>query len=242
MLYYDVYIARPTYCFILMCTCGLTVAIERICYAILSSCVTSQRPTSYTVRLHTQRSRSHSSRTPVRAMWTFPLTCTCPEPEFSSGSVQFIRWERRRHDVRRYTLAIACGALHVSPGGMFHNCRATYTVRPTCDRDIRLRQTYQPLGQSSRSITLYYTCHSVETSAVFNGRHRSRPFGRMGTFIAQLDTEEMSEIKYSAVRIRTSHGHSQNVNHSSNFISARSILSTITDALISCCWRNAFNR
>jgi len=122
------------------------------------------------------------------------------------------------------------------------HCRATYTVRPTCDRDIRLRQTYQPLGQSSRLITLYYTCHSVETSAVFNGRHRSRPFGRMGTFIAQLDTEEMSEIKYSAIRIRTSHGHSQNVNHSSNFISARSILSTITDALISCCWRNAFNR
>jgi len=38
MLYYDVidfYIARPTYCFILMYTCGLTVVIKRICYVML---------------------------------------------------------------------------------------------------------------------------------------------------------------------------------------------------------------
>ena len=91
--------------------------LNELCYVMLWSCVTSQRPTSYTDRLHTQRSRSHSSRTSVRAMWTFPLTCMCSEPELSSGSVQFIRWERRRHDVRRQTLAIACGALHVSPGG-----------------------------------------------------------------------------------------------------------------------------
>jgi len=104
--------------------------LNELCYVMLWSCVTSQRPTSYTDRLHTQRSRSHSSRTSVRAMWTFPLTCMCSEPELSSGSVQFIRWERRRHDVRRQTLAIACGALHVSPGGCFTTVeRLTLYVR-----------------------------------------------------------------------------------------------------------------
>jgi len=38
MLYYDfidLYIARPTYCFILKYTCGLTVVIKRMCYEVV---------------------------------------------------------------------------------------------------------------------------------------------------------------------------------------------------------------
>ena len=34
-MFINFYIARPTYCFILMYTCGLTVVIKRICYVML---------------------------------------------------------------------------------------------------------------------------------------------------------------------------------------------------------------
>ena len=34
-MFINLYIARPTYHFILIYTCGLTVAIKRICYVIL---------------------------------------------------------------------------------------------------------------------------------------------------------------------------------------------------------------
>jgi len=38
MMFINFYIARPTYCFILMYTCGLTVVIRRIglCYVMLA--------------------------------------------------------------------------------------------------------------------------------------------------------------------------------------------------------------
>jgi len=39
--------------------------------------------------LQAQRTRSHSSRTPVRATWTSPLVCTCSELEFS---LVFMTW------------------------------------------------------------------------------------------------------------------------------------------------------
>ena len=35
MTFINFYIARPTSCFILMYTCGLTVVIKRICYVML---------------------------------------------------------------------------------------------------------------------------------------------------------------------------------------------------------------
>ena len=35
-MFINLYIARPTYYFILMYTCGLTVVIKRICYVTLS--------------------------------------------------------------------------------------------------------------------------------------------------------------------------------------------------------------
>jgi len=34
-MFTNFYIARPTYCFILMYNCGLTVVIKRICYFVL---------------------------------------------------------------------------------------------------------------------------------------------------------------------------------------------------------------
>jgi len=34
-MFINLYIARPTYYFILMYTCGLTVVIKRICYVML---------------------------------------------------------------------------------------------------------------------------------------------------------------------------------------------------------------
>jgi len=37
LMFIDFYIARPTYCFILAYTCGLTVVIKRICYVMLWS-------------------------------------------------------------------------------------------------------------------------------------------------------------------------------------------------------------
>ena len=40
-MFINLYIARPTYYFILMYTCGLTVVIKQICYAMLHYVVLS---------------------------------------------------------------------------------------------------------------------------------------------------------------------------------------------------------
>ena len=74
----DFYIARPTYCFILMYTCGLTVVIKRICYVILcytsAACywlrpagVTTVHPLSMIGRVHVSLSAPY--RCPHLVLW-----------------------------------------------------------------------------------------------------------------------------------------------------------------------------
>jgi len=52
MMLIDFYIARPTYCFILVYTCGLTVVIKRICYHCYVICYGSTERQCTASRTH----------------------------------------------------------------------------------------------------------------------------------------------------------------------------------------------